>query len=434
LPRSAVFDLQIQPSSRTLRAATHGRGVWETALISPAASTIQFSASSASVTEGQLSTSVTVTRSGDTSFPATVNYATNDGAGANGCSVFNGNGSSRCDYIATSGTLSFAANETSKTILLPILSDSYIEPAETFTVALSSASGLNVSIGSPASITITINDSGFAGPNQIDTTGFFVREHYVDFLNREPDTPGFQFWTNNIDSCGADANCREVKRIDTSAAFFLAIEFQQTGYLVERIYKVAFGDGSGNSSTGGAHTLIVPVVRLNQFLPDTQRISQGVVVNVGNWQQQLESNKQAFTEAFVQRPQFLSALPSTMTAAQFVDKLNDNGKDANGNKPLSQAERNQLVNDLNAGVRTRAQVLRAVAEDADLAASEFNRAFVLMQYFGYLRRNPNDAPDNDYAGYEFWLSKLNQFNGNYANAEMVRAFLSSLEYRQRFGS
>jgi hypothetical protein len=78
-------------------------------------------------------------------------------------------------------------------------------------------------------------------------------------------------------------------------------------------------------------------------------------------------------------------------------------------------------------------VLRAVAEDGDLKTAEFNKAFVLMQYFGYLRRNPNDAPDVDFAGYNFWLNKLNQFGGNFVNAEMVKAFIISGEYRQRFG-
>jgi hypothetical protein len=73
-----------------------------------------------------------------------------------------------------------------------------------------------------------------------------------------------------------------------------------------------------------------------------------------------------------------------------------------------------------------------VAEDADLYNAEFNRAFVLMQFFGYLRRNPNDAPDADYSGFDFWLTKLNQFNGDYINAEMVKAFINSNEYRQRF--
>jgi hypothetical protein len=78
-------------------------------------------------------------------------------------------------------------------------------------------------------------------------------------------------------------------------------------------------------------------------------------------------------------------------------------------------------------------VLRAIAENPKLAQAEFNRAFVLMQYFGYLRRNPNDAPDGNFVGYDFWLDKLNSFNGDFNRAEMVKAFLSSAEYRRRFG-
>ncbi|MBA3515715.1 MAG: hypothetical protein H0T77_15240, partial [Pyrinomonadaceae bacterium] len=105
---------------------------------------------------------------------------------------------------------------------------------------------------------------------------------------------------------------------------------------------------------------------------------------------------------------------------------------ANSGGALSPGERDQLVSELTSGAKTRAQVLRSVAEDADLARNEFNKAFVLMQYFGYLRRNPNDAPDTNFGGYDFWLNKLNQFNGNFVAAEMVKAFISSGEYRQRF--
>jgi len=180
----------------------------------------------------------------------------------------------------------------------------------------------------------------------------------------------------------------------------------------------------------------VPIIRFNEFLTDTQRIGQGVIVNQGNWQAQLDANKTAFFNEFVQRSRFTTAFPASMTPANFVDKLNDNAKDKNGAKPLSTSERDSLINALTGGTMTRAQVLRAVAEDQDLANSESNRVFVLMEYFGYLRRNPNDAPEAtlDYAGFEFWLNKLNQFNGNYINAEMVKAFLTSVEYGQRFAA
>jgi hypothetical protein len=82
----------------------------------------------------------------------------------------------------------------------------------------------------------------------------------------------------------------------------------------------------------------VPIVRFNEFLPDTQEIGQGVIVGQGNWQQQLEDNKNAFTAEFVQRSRFTTAFPNSMTAAEFVDTLNTNA----GN-PLSQSERDQLI-------------------------------------------------------------------------------------------
>jgi len=274
----------------------------------------------------------------------------------------------------------------------------------------------------PASTTITIIDNDFfSNPNPIDRADFFVREHYFDFLNRDPDASGFGFWTNEITSCNGDPTCVEIKRINVSAAFFLSIEFQETGYLVYRTYKTAFGNLTGKP---------VPV-RLNEFLRDTQQIGRGVQVGVGDWQTQLEANKQAYALAFVQRAEFLAAYPNTLTADQFVTQL-----DTNAGAVLTAAEKAGLVALLGttpADVINRATVLRAVAENAKLKSAETNKAFVLMQYFGYLRRNPDEGPDTDFSGYDFWLGKLNQFNGNFIQAEMVKAFISSLEYRQRFG-
>jgi uncharacterized delta-60 repeat protein len=272
-------------------------------------------------------------------------------------------------------------------------------------------------------------------PNPIDTAAHVVTQHYRDFLNREPDPEGQAFWTNQITSCGANAQCIEVARINVSASFFLSIEFQQTGYLVERMYKVAYGDAIETSTFPSTHQLAVPVVRFDEFLRDTQRMGQGVIVLAPGWEQLLESNKQAYAVEFVQTARFVTAFPTTMTPTQFVEQLNTRA----GNV-LSATERTTIINLFGGAANTtntaaRGQAVRQVAEDTDLYNAEFNRAFVLAEYFGYLRRNPNDAPEatRDYTGYDFWLTKLNQFNGNYINAEMVKAFLSSIEYRQRFG-
>ncbi len=253
--------------------------------------------------------------------------------------------------------------------------------------------------------------------NSIDDPQFFVRQHYLDFLNREPDASGLQFWTSEITSCGADAACREVKRINVSAAFFLSIEFQQTGYLAYLTHKAAFGNPPGKP---------VPITR-EEMLGDQQLVADGLVVGITGWEQKLERNKESYFDQFVASQRFTALYPQAMTAEQYIDALNSNVGGA-----LSQAERDAFVNDLKANKKTRAQALRAIVEDPDLSKAETNKAFVLMQFFGYLRRNPDDAPDHDFGGWQFWLSKLDQFNGNFVQAEMVKAFLSSSEYRNRF--
>ncbi|MFN2514286.1 MAG: DUF4214 domain-containing protein, partial [Pyrinomonadaceae bacterium] len=175
-------------------------------------------------------------------------------------------------------------------------------------------------------------------PNPIDDPQFFVRQHYLDFLNREPDAAGLAFWTNEITSCGSDAQCVEVKRINVSAAFYLSIEFQQTGYLVYKTYGAAFG------TTRIATT--VPLTR-SEFLPDVQSVAQGVVVGATGWKEQLEANQTAYFNEFVQRPNFVATYPPTMTSAQYVDSLN-----ANAGGALSTSERDQLVNELSSGAKT----------------------------------------------------------------------------------
>jgi Domain of unknown function (DUF4214) len=274
---------------------------------------------------------------------------------------------------------------------------------------------------------ITINAGASPIPNPIDTVAFLVRQHYLDFLGREPDAEGYAFWQNEINSCGTDVQCLEVKRISVSASFFQSIEFQQSGYEVYRTYKAAYGN---LTNPAGAP---VPLTRA-QFLPDARAISNGVIVNQLGWQDRLDANKVAYFAQFVTRPEFVSAYPANRTGQEFVDQLYQNA----GMAPASAPNRDAAIAEVSsapADNTARAHALRLVAEDPMLIQREFNRAFVLMEYFGYLQRNPPDSPEPtlDYQGYNFWLNKLNQFNGNYLAAEMVKAFLSSTEYRQRFG-
>jgi hypothetical protein len=255
-------------------------------------------------------------------------------------------------------------------------------------------------------------------PITIDDSDFFVQQQYVDFLSRFPDPSGFSFWQGEINQCGADAICREVKRINVSGAFFLSIEFQTTGGYVYRAHKAAFGNLPG---------LPVPV-RRESFMPEARSISNGLIVNTPGWEEVIRANKSAYALAFVGRSDFQAAYPNTMTAAQFVDKLFSTA----GVTPTT-GERNAAITAFGSGnAAGRAAALDAVVESATLDRAEKNRAFVLMQYFGYLKRNPNEGQDTDFSGYSFWLSKLDEAGGDFVRAEMVKAFITSTEYRTRF--
>ncbi|MET0645946.1 MAG: Calx-beta domain-containing protein [Pyrinomonadaceae bacterium] len=381
--------------------------------------TVQLGAREVRAQEGAGVATLTVTRSGDSSAPASVNYATTLWPGV----PTSGFAWDRNDYTFASGTLRFAAGETSKELRIFIADDALVEGDEVFTVTLSGATG-GASLGGPAAANVRIldNDTSASAPNPLDDTAFFVRQHYRDFLGRDPDAPGLQFWTNEIDQCGSDAQCREVKRVNVSAAFFLSIEFQETGYFVYLLNKASFDVGER--------------LPFGNYAFDGQQVGRDVVVGADGWELKLAANKQELADAFVARSGFLTTYPQGLTAAQFVDALNANTGDplnpASGGS-LTQAERDRLVADLASGAKTRAQVLRAVAEHEEFRRRQLSKAFVLMQYFGYLRRAPNALPDNSFDGYNFWLSKLDEFGGNYINAEMVKAFIASDEYRKRFG-
>jgi hypothetical protein len=192
-------------------------------------------------------------------------------------------------------------------------------------------------------------------------------------------------------------------RIDTSAAYYFSIEFRETGYLVYRLHRATFGRN----------------VSFQDFLRESREVGQGIVVGETGWQGKLAENRAAFFQNWVQRADFKERFNS-FTDPWFLNVLFENM----GVTPTA-AEREALLADLRNGV-SRADVLARVVEDERFKQKEFAPAFVLMQYFGYLRRDP------DQEGFNYWLSKLNENGGDYRRAEMVRAFLVSREYRDRF--
>ena len=379
--------------------------------------TLEFSVNSINVPESAGKLLIGITRNTTSTEPATVSFET-----------MSNTASDRSDFNRTQGTLQFAAGDFFKQVTILITDDALAEGPESFTVKLTEATGVVLKPGtSTMTVNIVDNDAN-TGVNPLSDAQFFVRQQYQDFLNRaaSDDPSGFNFWTNEITVCNAEvdpikkADCLAVKRINVSAAFFLSVEFQQTGFLVHRFYTSSFAPSVARPRG---------LPRFTEFVRDTQQIGQGVVVGAVGWEPKLEQNKQAFAAAWVVRPEFLTAHPETQTADQYVDSLFLNS----GAAPTTQ-ERSSAITAFGAGgVAGRAAALRSVAESTSVSNEQRSPAFVLMQYFGYLRRNPDDAPDGNFSGYQFWLDKLNQFNGNFVQAEMVKAFLLSAEYQQRFG-
>ena len=386
------------------------------------ASQLAFTQTTPVVQEDVTSLTLTVQRTGDTSGAVTVDYAT-----------ANGSASERSDYTTAVGTLRFAAGETAKTLDVLVNEDSFVEGNETFTVALSNPTGGATLSCLTAVATVQItDDAGEPTPNAIDDPNVFVGTHYHDFLNRQADTAGLNFWADQIIACGVDVGCIDRTRTSVSQAFFLSIEFQQTGFLVHRFYKASFIDSPGRPRG---------LARYREFLRDTQEIGRGVVVNQAGWEAVLEANKRAFTLRWVQRPDFLAEFPMSMGFDAYVAKLA-----ANSGTTLTPDEINIAFESYSNTPQGRANALRAVLESRSVYNAQFNTGFVLAQYIGYLRRNPNDTPDTDYTGFDFWLAKLNSFSlpgenvqneqtalARVKRAEMVRAFIRSLEYRGRFG-
>ena len=409
-----AFSAQDPAAGGRIRLATYGRGVYE--LTSAAAdSVVSFAAAAYATSETEGRVRLTVSRT-EAAQPAAVDYATADGTATQ-----------RSDYAAAFGTLRFAAGEASKSFDVFVTRDALAEPAETFTVTLSNPSG--ATLGAQPSAIVTVGPSAAGANPALEETfnaAFFVRQHYLDFLNREPDEAGLAYWVGQIAECAGRPEaerraCRDVRRTNVSAAFFLSPEFQETGFYVLRVQRAASGRRSQSAQAR---------VTYEDFLRAARQVGDSIVAGQPGAAERLERNKQAYAEQLAAGTEFLARFPVSLTREQYVNQLFA----AAGVAAPATAELNEAVNAYGAGgLPARAAALRRVADSPSVRASEFRPAFVLMQYFGYLRRNPTDAPDTGDAGYQFWLRKLDEFGGDYVSAEMVKAFITSGEYLQRFG-
>ncbi|MBA3766097.1 MAG: hypothetical protein H0W99_03740, partial [Acidobacteria bacterium] len=350
---------------------------------------LQLTAPSYSSNEGDGRIDFTVTRSGNIAGPATVNFSSSDTAGLTNCNVFNSIASSRCDYLTTVGTLRFAAGEASKTVSIPIVDDVYAEGNESFTLSLSNPTGATLSAPSTATMSILDNETA-SGVNPINQTTFFVRQHYIDFLGREPD-PLSAGWVTQINQCSAgDQSCR----LTVSQGIYNSPEFKDRGYFIYKFFSVALGRKPS----------------YQEFVIDRARVSGFQTTT------ELEQSKVDFINDFMSRPEFHAIYDIQTTARGYVETILARGNISYGNKE-------DLITRLGNGSVTRGQALREIAESAE-ANSRFNtEATIVMHYFGYLRRDPDGL-------YQEWITIYNQ-TGDSRN--VTNGFVNSAEYRMRFG-
>jgi predicted Zn-dependent protease len=235
--------------------------------------------------------------------------------------------------------------------------------------------------------------TNFVESNPLENNGFFVRQQYLDFLFREPEPDGFNAWLGVLNRCDA-APSPECDRVTVSRSFFESAEFRIKGFFIYRFYAVAFGR----------------LPKYAEIVPDLQFVT-------GQTADEVNAKRDAYTNDFAQRTAFRS-LYDRLSNADYVDALLRTAR-------VTVANRDQLVNNLNSRTQTRAQVLRAIVESPAVESKEFNPAYVAMQYFGYLKRDPESE------GFDAWLNYLNSHPGDFRT--MVNGFAGSREYRSRFG-
>jgi hypothetical protein len=273
-------------------------------------------------------------------------------------------------------------------------------PFGDYSLRLQASSGEVAFLAGALTIDPGVTSSGFT--NAADDPQFFVRQHYLDFLGREPDAEGLAYWSNEIAQCRSDAACIARRRIGVSAAFFVETEFQEASSFVYRVYKVGLGRQPTFAEFTADRTLVIGA-------PNP------------------EAGKEALSQAFASRPGFLRRYGRDLTAADYSDALLETvRKDARVDLSF---ERGELISMYDGSGAGRAAILRRLADAPTFARAEYNRAFVLMQYFGYLRRDP------DAGGYDFWLNVLDNKLANDTSGyrSMVCAFVTSAEYQSRFG-
>jgi Tol biopolymer transport system component len=262
--------------------------------------------------------------------------------------------------------------------------------------------------------------------NPIDDPQFFVRQQYRDFLNREPEPAGLQFYLDILNGCQpADAECIKYTRGALSANFFRSPEFGRKGAYVANLFNIVIGQRPKTVAELNDPTK-VERPHYGEFMADLATLS-----TLNDDPVLTDQKKEQLTSAWLARTEVESILPSSLSNQQFVQKLESIAG-------VTLANESTLIANLNNGSQTRAQVLRAIAESNEVVTKFYIPNFVTMEYLGYLRRDPEDchiSSDPENCGYIFHNRRFNTPGADPDLIEniIVRGFIESPEYRRRFG-
>jgi hypothetical protein len=161
--------------------------------------------------------------------------------------------------------------------------------------------------------------------------------------------------------------------------------------------------------------------RYKEFVPDVEFIARNVFVGAEDSRSILEANLRQFAREWVQRPKF-EAVYKAMSNDRFVDALLNNA-----GITLDPVERTAYVDKLNRGELKRADVLVDLVNREEFIGQQDARSLLLLHYFGYLRRNPDDPPDNNWDGFNYWL-EATKTSGD--TGRLARIFMASFEYEK----
>lgn len=222
-----------------------------------------------------------------------------------------------------------------------------------------------------------------AMPTPLNDDTEFVRQVYRDFLNREADQGGLDYWVSQL-STGARTRAAVVEQ------YLLSPEFGEKVAPVARLYFAYF---LRIPDYGGLMYWVGEYASGNRTLND-------------------------ISDFFASSSEFQTTY-SSLDNARFVDLIYINLF----NRTPDPDGRAYWISELDAGNRTRGGVMTFFSDSPEYRELMAHKIYVTMTYIGLLRRAPEQG------GFDYWVGRMGQGDSGQG---LIDLFLASQEYAARF--